>query len=225
MGGVSSHRLGRGPAGPALLGRFLRRRRIRLVATHRLTPGARLARDVWRGLPGQIPLLAAGSRVTPEYRDALVRGGIHAVYVDDELGAGMSVPEVLSETTRRTVTTVVAGALATGGFAVDERSALPGSALVDLGRAVTLIVDDVLHAPDDTLLLLSDLASADAYTVQHLDRRGGARGLARERLFRQRVDDRGRPIVGRDRLRARLGRLGLGCCSTTWESSPFRPRS
>ena len=185
---------------------------MRLVAMHRLAPGARVARDVWRGVPGNIPLLAAGTLVTPEYRDALVRGGINAIYVDDELGAGISVPEALSMTTRRAVTTVLAGALTTSASAVDGRSALPTTALADLGRAVTLIVDDVLEAPDDTLLVLSDLASADAYTLQHSIDVAALGVVLGERLFRERgtVDHRGRPVLGRDRLRTRLGRLGLG---------------
>jgi HD-GYP domain-containing protein (c-di-GMP phosphodiesterase class II) len=185
---------------------------MRLVATRRLIPGVRLARDVWRGVPGQVPLLRAGSLVTHEYREALLRDGINAVYVDDELAAGISVPEALSETTRRTVTTVLAGALTQSRSAAGGRSALPATALVEMGRAVTLIVDDVLEGPDDTLLTLTDLATADAYTLQHSIDVAALGVVLGQRLFRQRgcVGFGGRPIVGRDSFRARLGRLGLG---------------
>jgi HD-GYP domain-containing protein (c-di-GMP phosphodiesterase class II) len=185
---------------------------MRLVATRRLTPGVCLARDVWRGVPGQVALLTAGTLVTPEYQHALLRGGINAVYVDDQLGAGISVPEALSETTRRAATTVLSDALTMSRSAVDGRSALSTAALAEMGRAVTLIVDDVLDAPDDTLLVLSDLGSADAYTLQHSIDVAALGVVLGERVFRQRgcLDYRGRPILGRDRLRARLGRLGLG---------------
>ena len=185
---------------------------MRIVATRRLTPGARLARDVWRGVPGEVPLLTAGTPVTHEYREALLRDGINAVWVDDDLGAGIRVPEALDHTTRRAVTTVLAGALTESRSAVEGRSALPATALAEMGRAAALIVDDVLEAPDDTLLTLSDLASADAYTLQHSIDVAALGVVLGQRLFRERgcVDYRNRPIVGRDPVRARLGRLGLG---------------
>ena len=73
---------------------------MRLVATSRLVDGVRLGRDVRTGAAEHAPLLRAGTAITPEYRDALIRQGINAVYVDDELSAGIEVPEVLSERTR-----------------------------------------------------------------------------------------------------------------------------
>ena len=62
---------------------------MRLVATSRLIDGALLGRDVRTGAAEHAPLLRAGTAITPEYRAALIRQGINAVYVDDELSAGI----------------------------------------------------------------------------------------------------------------------------------------
>ena len=55
---------------------------MRLVMTRRLELGTVLATDVLTGRHGT-PLLRKGTRLTASYRDALVRAGINAVYVDD----------------------------------------------------------------------------------------------------------------------------------------------
>src|SRR5947207_11942661 len=73
---------------------------VRLVATSRLADGALLGRDVRTGVAEHAPLLRTGTVITPPYREALIRQGIYAVYVDDELSAGIEVPEVLTERTR-----------------------------------------------------------------------------------------------------------------------------
>src|SRR4051812_435554 len=77
---------------------------MRLVATNRLTPEMMLGRDVVTGVHGRIPLLRAGVRLRDEYRHALIDAGIHAVYVEDELGEGIRVSQALSEETRERAT-------------------------------------------------------------------------------------------------------------------------
>ena len=80
---------------------------MRLVSTTRLVDGVRLGRDVTSGVPGQAPLLRAGTEIRPEYRAALARHGIRAVYVDDELSAGIEVPEALTQRTQREAETAL----------------------------------------------------------------------------------------------------------------------
>ena len=85
---------------------------MRLVASRRLEVGAELARDVRTGQYGEVPLLRAGVRVSASYREALLRAGVHAVYVEDELGQGIDVPTVLSDRTRDEATAALARAFA-----------------------------------------------------------------------------------------------------------------
>src|SRR5581483_9621810 len=73
---------------------------MRLVGVRRLEPGAVLARDVHTGRHGRAPLLVRGVTLDERRVAALERAGIHAVYVDDELGSGIEVPQALSEETR-----------------------------------------------------------------------------------------------------------------------------
>ena len=82
---------------------------MRLVMTRRLEPGAVLAADVLTGRSGT-PLLRKGTTLTGSYRDSLVRAGINAVYVDDELSRGIVVPQILSDRTREEATSALAQA-------------------------------------------------------------------------------------------------------------------
>jgi len=55
---------------------------MRLMATSRVPDGALLGRDVRTGAAEHAPLLRAETAVTPEFRRALIRQGINAVYID-----------------------------------------------------------------------------------------------------------------------------------------------
>ena len=63
---------------------------MRLVPTTTLIYGAVVARDVLVGRPDGIPLLRAGVVITPDYRGRLLKLGIRAIYVEDDLGAGIA---------------------------------------------------------------------------------------------------------------------------------------
>src|SRR3712207_2961546 len=76
---------------------------MRLVRTAHLRPGDRLAEDV-RPDPGSMPLLRAGVELTPRYVDALRRESVPAVWVDDELTAGIEPIEVLRQETMQRAT-------------------------------------------------------------------------------------------------------------------------
>jgi HD-GYP domain-containing protein (c-di-GMP phosphodiesterase class II) len=138
---------------------------MRLVAVDRLETGARLGRDVLIG--SGIPLLRAGVRLSARYIDGLRQAGVTGVYVDDELSAGIDPLSPISDATRRAATTALTSAFE---LVADEQS---GTAVTISDRTVgTLkevaaqIVQDVLSC-GDAAVALQDLATIDAYTLQH----------------------------------------------------------
>jgi HD-GYP domain-containing protein (c-di-GMP phosphodiesterase class II) len=180
---------------------------VRLTATRRLQVGATLGRDVPNPNGGVMPLLRAGSVVTSQYRDALVRADIQAVYIDDALGKGIDIEEPLTEATRMEATRVVSGAfdaLATGAV-----KRVPDATLKQLQNVAALMAAEIA-ACDDATLALTDLASADRYTMQHSLDVTVLGLLVGRRLFTDegRIDFRGeRTFI---KLEQALTRLGLG---------------
>ena len=139
---------------------------MRLVATTRLVDGAVVGRDVSTGVAGQAPLLRAGTTIRPRYRSALERNGIRAIYVDDALGAGIQVPEALTEETQHQAETALTKAFDLAPAAISCGGALPAETITSLKKVVKLITAE-LAASGDAVLALADLATADAYTLQH----------------------------------------------------------
>jgi HD-GYP domain-containing protein (c-di-GMP phosphodiesterase class II) len=180
---------------------------VRLVATKRIAAGAVLARDVVSGRPGEAPLLRAGTELTSRMRDALLRYGIHGVYVDDELGAGIEVVQAITEQTRREATDRLAEALSDisslGG------GALPAAAIAGLQEVAERIAADI-SSSDDAALALADLAGADAYTLQHSIDVTVVGLLVAKRHFADHgwIDPFGRRSF--ERVDERLARLGVG---------------
>jgi len=179
------------------------------VATWRLDVGAELARDVMTGQFGDVPLLRAGVRVTASYREALLRAGVHAVYVEDELGHGIDVPTALSDRTRDEATAALARALhevpavqATGGR-------LSAESLDELSRIAAQIASDVASC-GDAVVALNDLAVADAYTLQHSIDVAALGIMIGHRLFAENgwINFKGARCW--DKMDYRLTQLGLG---------------
>ena len=85
---------------------------MRLVRTSELTDGTELARDVLVGRSDGVPLLRAGIRITPRFRDGLIKAGVNAVYIADELSDGITPEPLVSSTTRAEATRAVARACA-----------------------------------------------------------------------------------------------------------------
>jgi HD-GYP domain-containing protein (c-di-GMP phosphodiesterase class II) len=139
---------------------------MRLMATSRIPDGALLGRDVRTGAAEHAPLLRAGTPITPEFRSALVRQGINAVYIDDELSAGIDVPEVLTERTRNEAETALQQAYDDIPDALESGETVSDKAITDMKRIAHLIARDIA-ASGDAVLALTDLAGADAYTLQH----------------------------------------------------------
>jgi len=182
---------------------------MRLVGIQRVSSGAVLGRDVHTGHPAALPLLTKGTELEQRYIDSLKRAGINAVYVDDELGAGIEVDPLLSEQTRAVAADGLHRAFARARQGAEDGEVLPDDLVGELASIVQLIAEAVASS-GDAVLALQDLGSADAYTLQHsID--VTALGLLIAQLHAMRwgwFDHRGN--LRHDGLEHRLTQLGLG---------------
>jgi HD-GYP domain-containing protein (c-di-GMP phosphodiesterase class II) len=139
---------------------------MRLVGTDHLEPGAVLARDVLAGKNGSVSLLRRGIVLDRRFIGGLQRAGIHAVYVDDELGRGIEVSPLLSEQTRSLAADALAAAFEQTGSGNRPTQALSDETLGQMAAVVELLVAEVAQC-GDAVVALHDLAAANAYTFQH----------------------------------------------------------
>ncbi|HEY2602640.1 MAG TPA: HD domain-containing phosphohydrolase [Thermoleophilaceae bacterium] len=168
-----------------------------------------LARDVLTGVHGQLPLVRAGVVLDDHARDGLVAAGINAVYVEDELSAGIEVQHLLSPETRNVAMGAVVRTFADASARFVDGGKVSRSVAIELTGAVQLVVDDLANA-DHAVVALADLASADSYTLQHsID--ATALGLL---IARRHFRDHGRPAPsGRrsfEKIDTQLLKLGIG---------------
>jgi hypothetical protein len=80
--------------------------------------GATLGKDVASGRADGMPLLRRGTTLTPKFVGALLKAGIHAVYIDDEETRGIDPATVLSDETRSAATAAVSRAFETASGAL-----------------------------------------------------------------------------------------------------------
>ena len=73
---------------------------MRLVTISRVTEGMELARDVISGRPNELPMLRSGVRLTANLAQRLATSGVHAVWIEDELGEMIEPVEPLSPEVR-----------------------------------------------------------------------------------------------------------------------------
>jgi HD-GYP domain-containing protein (c-di-GMP phosphodiesterase class II) len=158
---------------------------------------------------GRLPLLRAGTVLTERFQRALDEQGIHAVWIEDELSAGIEPAELMPETVRAETAARVHDALGVARDAFAASQPLPTDMLRDLSGVVDRLAASVMDSPD-AALALSDLAAADAYTHRH-SVNVTALGLLLARSLWHRegwVDYRGRRRY--DRRDERLTQLGMG---------------
>ena len=181
---------------------------MRLTTVSRAV-GLRLARDLPATGAGRVPLLAHGTIVTERYQRALIAQGIHAVWVEDELSAGIEPVDLLDETVRAETAERVRGALDTARAAFAATQRLPASTLQDLSGIVDRVAANIMDNPD-AALVLNDLAAADQYTHRHSVNVTALGLLLGRTQFRRHgwVDYRGQRRY--DRVDQRLSTLGLG---------------
>jgi HD-GYP domain-containing protein (c-di-GMP phosphodiesterase class II) len=182
---------------------------MRLVATSRLVDGVKLGKDVRSGVPGQAPLLCAGTEIGPKYRAALERHGVRAVYIDDDLSAGIDVPEAVTRKTQEEAEERLGKAFDDGARALIGGGSLPATTVSDLRKVVSMITADLANC-GEAILALNDMRSDDEYTLQHSIDVTVLGLLLGRRVFNLYgwVNYRG----GRsyDRIDERLATLGLG---------------
>jgi HD-GYP domain-containing protein (c-di-GMP phosphodiesterase class II) len=182
---------------------------MRLVPTTMLHEGALLARDVLIGRPDGIPLLRAGVRISPEYRERLLHLGIRAVYVEDHHGGGIHPEPLVSAETRQVATRAVADAFQVSSESLLVHQAIPSETVRSLEEIVSRILAEVARC-GSAALALADLANADAYTFQHSIDVTALGLLIGHRMFTERgwLDFRG--VRQFHRLDERLHMLGMG---------------
>jgi HD-GYP domain-containing protein (c-di-GMP phosphodiesterase class II) len=182
---------------------------MRLMATRRVEAGAVLGRDVMDGRSAAIPLLRKGVKITDRHRDGLLAAGVHAIYINDEIGQGIEVRQAVGPDTRRVATMAVAKAFEGCRESLAAGTGVPESVVSDLQKVAEMIARDV-EENVDVAVALDDLGSADGYTLQHSIDVAAVGMLVGQRLFREQgwIDHMGRRTY--ERRDRRLARLGLG---------------
>jgi HD-GYP domain-containing protein (c-di-GMP phosphodiesterase class II) len=182
---------------------------MRLIATARAHDGCELGRDVMVGRPDGVPLLRSGVRITPRYRELLLKAGISAIYVEDDDSAGIVVEPVVDDATRAIATRAVATAYRSARDAVASGKPLSPDAVASLEDVVARIMRQV-DSSGGVALALADLSSADAYTFQHSIDVTAVGILIGQRYYRTYgwTDYRGERHF--TKLDERLSTLGLG---------------
>jgi len=182
---------------------------MRLIATTRAQDGAELGRDVMIGRPDGVPLLRSGIRLTPRYRELLVKAGVSAIYVEDELSEGIVVEPVVDDQTRAIATRAVSTAFNTARDALSRGKRLTPDTVEALQDVVNRILAQIVSS-GGVALALADLSSADGYTFQHSIDVTAVGLMIGQRYFTEQgwVDYRGERHY--DRIEERLSTLGLG---------------
>ncbi len=182
---------------------------MRLAATSRVHDGAVLGRDVQTGRADGVPLLRAGVVLTTRYRDALLRAGVNAIYVEDGASEGIAPEPLVTDATRAVATKAVGGAFKSVQETFYNGRPLAPETVGALGDTVERILREIA-ASGEVALALEDLSSADAYTFQHSIDVTALGLLLGQRLLRERgwVDFRGKRRY--DDVHSRLTQLGLG---------------
>ena len=182
---------------------------MRLIATKRVIEGTELGADVMTGRADGIPLLRSGAQITGRYKEALLKAGVHAVYIRDELSEGIEPHQLVSDETRSAATKAVSEAFEGARDAIGAGRPLGPEALNSLEDIVDRLLKEVWES-GEVAVALQDLSSADAYTLQHSIDVAALGLLIGQRLFRERgwVDYRGRRSWAK--IDTRLSRLGMG---------------
>jgi HD-GYP domain-containing protein (c-di-GMP phosphodiesterase class II) len=182
---------------------------VRLIPLNCVPNGAELGRDISSGREDGIPLLRAGTPLTRRFKEALLRAGVHSVYVADEATRGINPRPVLSDATRAIATAAVASTFELVREALASGQPLTGDMLESAGSAAARMANEV-GADGDVALALADLSGADSYTLQHSIDVAALGVLIGQRLYRERgyIDYRGQRSF--EKVERRLAALALG---------------
>src|SRR3954470_5170151 len=115
--------------------------------------GLTLARDIASSDPMKIPILRAGATVSERYAQALLDHGIHAVWIDDRLSAGITPHELVPPEVRRQTAKAVTSAVTAARTALERRQPLSEDAADQIKAIVEQIAASIAHRPEVTLFL------------------------------------------------------------------------
>jgi HD-GYP domain-containing protein (c-di-GMP phosphodiesterase class II) len=176
---------------------------------NRVVDGAELGKDIPSGRPDGMPLLRAGSKLSPRFKDALRRAGIHAVYIRDHATEGIEPKSLLTAETRAKATHAVSEAFKGAAESFKTGKPLKPEAIEQLDKIAQRMAREV-SATSEFAVALADLSGSDSYTMQHSVDVAAVGLLIGQRLFQDRgyIDYRGRRVY--DKVDNRLTRLGLG---------------
>ncbi|HEY6779808.1 MAG TPA: HD-GYP domain-containing protein [Thermoleophilaceae bacterium] len=178
------------------------------MGTRRFVAGTALGRDVPPNA-GEAPLLRAGVELTESHREALLRAGINAVYVDDSASADIDIVAALSDRTRSEARSALNSAFKAAPSVAAGSGTFSNEQMRDFHDVVEKIASEI-SSVGDAALALSDLAASDAYTMEHTIDVTVVGLLIARHLFqtRGRVDWRGERSY--DRIDHHLTQLGVG---------------
>jgi HD-GYP domain-containing protein (c-di-GMP phosphodiesterase class II) len=139
---------------------------MRLAPLSEVPDGTTVARDVLGG-GERAPLLRAGVTLTPDYREGLLRAGVHAIYIDDASSQGIDPPRpLLDEMTQERAARAIMQTYAEAKAALEARRPLEP----DVGEALSSVLELMLgevKSHGEAAVALRDMCAADAYTFQH----------------------------------------------------------
>src|SRR5437588_6340458 len=90
-----------------------------------------------------VPLLRAGVQMNSRFREGLIRAGVTAVYIEDELSEGIVPEPLVSDQTRAQATRVVAKACADAQQALAANRQLPSATIDALAKVVRQLLDEI----------------------------------------------------------------------------------
>lgn len=182
---------------------------MRLVAVRRIVTGSKLARPVYTGRNFKAALLNSGVAIDERMKQRLAEAGIPAVWIEDEVSAGIDVEDPISEEARREAMVTIQSAFKDAPLIAAAGRPLPDDVVNELKSVASRIAAEVVNQKD-IALALKDLAEADAYTVRHSLDVCVTGLLIGKRLFRQKgwLDHKGNARF--DNVEEKLSRLGLG---------------
>ena len=130
---------------------------MRRMQLDNIKPGMRLAKAIFTS-DGRV-LLTSGIELKDNYIERLRTQGINDIFIEDEISAGVEIPEVICEGTRLEAKAIVKNLMDDRNFA--------GS--INSGRVKEIInkIMDELLSNRDVLVNLSEIKSVDDYTFEH----------------------------------------------------------
>ncbi len=139
---------------------------MRLVAIENVADGMTLAQEIPSVAPGGMPMLRVGARLSPQLAGKLAQRAVRGVWVQDELGDGITPVLPLTARTRASVEAAHAACARAASEALAQNARVPDRAWRELRQAAKAALDELLDCPE-VAVAFEDLARADSYSSSH----------------------------------------------------------